>query len=146
VNFCSHTRSVQAWIKPLRTSDVIPQAKREDFVTQVFWNVHEILNVNHILAEKLTKRQKHEAIVSRIGDILLDYVPLFEPFVTYGAHQLFGKYEFEKEKSSNPEFQKFVDVSARRRCNGRGCRLTTNECRRKPNETQRLANLSLMAT
>jgi hypothetical protein len=26
----------------------------------------------------------------------------FEPFVVYGAHQLFGKYEFEKEKTSNP--------------------------------------------
>jgi hypothetical protein len=35
----------------------------------------------------------------------------FEPFVTYGAHQLFGKYEFEKEKGANASFQKFVDVS-----------------------------------
>jgi hypothetical protein len=31
--------------------------------------------------------------------------------VTYGAHQLFGKYEFEKEKGANTAFQKFVDVS-----------------------------------
>ncbi len=97
-------------MKPLRTSDVVPVAKREDFVTQVFWNVHEILAVNQLLAEKLTKRQKHEAIVTQVHDILLDYVPLFEPFVTYGAHQLFGKYEFEKEKGSNPAFQRFVDV------------------------------------
>jgi hypothetical protein len=36
--------------------------------------------------------------------------------VTYGAHQLFGKYEFEKEKGANQAFQKFVDVSLE--CNG----------------------------
>ena len=101
----------QQWIKPLRTSDVVPAAKREEFVQQVFWNTHEILSVNMVLAEKLTKRQKQAHVVPRIGDILLEQVQRFEPFVTYGAHQLFGKYEFEKEKGSNPAFQKFVDVS-----------------------------------
>jgi hypothetical protein len=68
-----------------------------------------------VLSEKLTKRQKQQPIVSAIGDLYLERVPLFEPFVTYGAHQLFGKYEFEKEKSANPAFQKFVDVSRLRR-------------------------------
>lgn len=52
--------------------------------------------------------------MSRIGDIFLERVPLFEPFVTYGAHQLFGKYEFEKEKGANPVFQKFVDDTERK--------------------------------
>jgi hypothetical protein len=37
-------------------------------------------------------------------------VPDFGPFVSYGAHQLYGKYEFEKEKSSNPAFAQFVEV------------------------------------
>jgi hypothetical protein len=49
-------------------------------------------------------------VVDRIGDILLDVVPHFAPFVSYGAHQLYGKYEFEKEKSSNPAFAAFVEV------------------------------------
>lgn len=90
---------------------MIPQAKREEFVQQVFWNSHEILGVNQVLAERLTKRQKAGHIVPHISDIFLDLVPKFDPFVTYGAHQLFGKYEFEKEKGNNPAFQKFVDVS-----------------------------------
>jgi hypothetical protein len=77
----------------------------------VFWNVHDVLAVNNILAERLTKRQKQQPVVEAIGDLFLDRVPLFEPFVTYGAHQLFGKYEFEKEKGSNPAFQKFVEAS-----------------------------------
>ncbi|SPC63074.1 probable to GDP/GTP exchange factor Rom2p [Ustilago sp. UG-2017b] len=101
------------WVKPLRTSDIIPEDHREDFVTQVFWNVLEIHAVNARLAEMLTKRQKQADIVDRIGDILLEMVPHFQPFVKYGAHQLYGKYEFEKEKSSNPAFAKFVDETER---------------------------------
>ena len=102
-----------SWAKPLRTqSDVIADPKRrEDFVTQVFWNFQDILAVNHVLAERLTKRQKQQPVVQTIGDIFLERVPLFEPFVKYGSHQLFGKFEFEKEKGNNPAFQRFVDVS-----------------------------------
>lgn len=77
---------------------------------QVFWNVHEVLGVNQPLAERLTKRQKQQPVVQNIGDLFLERVAHFEPFVTYGAHQMFGKYEFEKEKGANLAFQKFVDV------------------------------------
>ncbi|WWC64424.1 uncharacterized protein I303_107034 [Kwoniella dejecticola CBS 10117] len=103
-----------SWVKPLRTSDVIDPKRRDDFVRQVFWNVHDVLGVNQVLAEKLTKRQKKEPVVSGIGDLFLERVPLFEPFVVYGSHQLFGKYEFEKEKTANPNFQKFVDETERK--------------------------------
>lgn len=79
-------------------------------MTQVFWNVLEIYAVNVRLADLLNKRQKHAHVVDKIGDIFLDIVPHFGPFVKYGAHQLYGKYEFEKEKAANPAFAKFVDV------------------------------------
>ena len=102
---------IQSWVKPLRSQEVVPSERRDDFVRQVFWNVHEVLNVNQVLAERLTKRQKQQPVVQNIGDLFLERAPHFEPFVTYGAHQLFGKYEFEKEKGANPAFQKFVDVS-----------------------------------
>lgn len=102
-----------SWIKPLRSRDMVPEAKRDDFVTQVFWNVLEIHAVNSKLAELLSKRQKQQAVVERIGDILLEMVPHFQPFVKYGAHQLYGKYEFEKEKSSNLAFSKFVEETER---------------------------------
>lgn len=100
----------QFWIKPLRTQNIIPEARREDFVTQVFWNVLEVYAVNVRLCELLNKRQKQAHVVDHIADIFLDIVPHFGPFVKYGAHQLYGKYEFEKEKGSNPAFAKFVDV------------------------------------
>lgn len=62
------------------------------------------------MRDALNKRQKSYAVIEGIADVFLDIVPLFAPFVSYGAHQLYGKYEFEKEKSSNPAFAQFVEV------------------------------------
>lgn len=95
---------------PLLQSNVIPEFQREKFVEDVFCNIQEIYNVNSRLADALQKRQNSYAIVGEIGDIFLEYVPHFDPFIKYGAHQLWGKYEFEKEKSTNPAFTKFVEV------------------------------------
>lgn len=102
-----------SWIKPLQTSSIIPEHRRQDFVTQVFWNVLDVLAVNSRLSELLTKRQKSSHVIKSIGDLYLELVPHFGPFVQYGSHQLYGKYEFEKEKISNPAFGKFVDETER---------------------------------
>jgi hypothetical protein len=102
-----------AWINPLKASDAIPEERRTDFLEQVFWNIHDIIAVNTRLRDALNKRQKHYAVVERIGDILLDAVPHFGPFVSYGAHQLYGKYEFEKEKAANAAFAAFVETTER---------------------------------
>ena len=76
----------------------------------MFWNIHDIIAVNTRLRDALNKRQKSYAVVEQVGDILLESIPHFSPFVSYGSHQLYGKYEFEKEKSSNPAFSAFVEV------------------------------------
>ncbi|KAF6761498.1 CNH-domain-containing protein [Ephemerocybe angulata] len=101
------------WIKGIQEGDVIDESKKADFITQVFWNVHDILAVNMRLRDALNKRQKQYAIVDRIGDVFLDVVPHFGPFVSYGAHQLWGKYEFEREKNANPAFAAFVELTER---------------------------------
>ncbi|EMD39301.1 hypothetical protein CERSUDRAFT_104516 [Gelatoporia subvermispora B] len=102
------------WIKPLRELDIIPEERRTDFIEQVFWNIQDIIAVNTRLRDALNKRQKAYAVVEQIGDVLLEAVPHFGPFVSYGAHQLYGKYEFEKEKSQNPAFARFVEETERR--------------------------------
>ncbi|KAF8449011.1 CNH domain-containing protein [Boletus edulis BED1] len=101
------------WMNKLQDNDIIPTDRRTDFIQQVFWNIQEIIAVNIRLRDALNKRQKSYAVVERIGDILLEAVPHFGPFVLYGAHQLYGKYEFEKEKSSNPAFAAFVETTER---------------------------------
>jgi len=100
----------QFWYNKLRDEDIIPKERRKEFLTQVFWNIHDVIAVNTRLRDALSKRQKQYAVVDRIGDILLEMVPHFGPFVSYGAHQLYGKYEFEKEKGMNPVFAQFVEV------------------------------------
>ncbi|KAG8680110.1 RHO1 GDP-GTP exchange protein 2, partial [Ceratobasidium sp. 394] len=102
-----------SWMAPLKTDEIIPADRRTDFVQQVFWNVEDIIDVNTRLRDLLTKRQKMYPIVETIGDIFLELVPHFAPFVQYGKHQLYGKYEFEKEKASNPTFAAFVETVER---------------------------------
>lgn len=106
------------WIRPLRASQPgmlspIREEKREKFVRTVFGNCQEVLGVNSRFADELSKRQKESYVVHSIGDIFLRWVPLFDPFIKYGANQMFGKYEFEKEKGSNPAFSRFVDETER---------------------------------
>ena len=102
--------NAQVWIAPLSSQDIIPEPRRADFIQQVFWNIHDVISVNTRLRDALNKRQKSYAVIEGIADIFLESVPNFAPFVSYGAHQLYGKYEFEKEKSSNPAFAQFVEV------------------------------------
>ena len=105
------------WIRPLRglgqTSSPIKEEKREKFVRTVFGNVSEVLAVNGKFAEELSKRQKEQHVVHSIGDVFLKWTPQFDPFIKYGANQMYGKYEFEKEKSGNPVFLRFVDETER---------------------------------
>lgn len=99
------------WMKPLRNpaTSPIPEHRREKFVRTVFSNCQEVYMVNSRMAEQLTRRQQKEPVVRNVGDIFLEYVPHFAPFIKYGANQLFGKYEFEHEKRTNTGFAKFVD-------------------------------------
>ncbi|KAL5118705.1 RHO1 GDP-GTP exchange protein 2 [Pleosporales sp. CAS-2024a] len=99
------------WMKPLRNPQTspIPEHRREKFVRTVFSNCQEVYMVNSRLAEALTRRQQKDPVVRSVGDIFLEYVPHFAPFIKYGANQLFGKYEFEHEKRTNTHFARFVD-------------------------------------
>ncbi|KAK5090050.1 RHO1 GDP-GTP exchange protein 2 [Lithohypha guttulata] len=106
------------WIRPLRGSipgmiSPIKEEKREKFVRTVFGNCMDVLAVNSRFAEELSKRQKEAYVVHSIGDIFLRWIPQFDPFIKYGANQMYGKFEFEKEKGSNPTFSRFVDETER---------------------------------
>jgi hypothetical protein len=66
--------------------------------------------VNSKLGEALLKRQQTYSVIPEVGDIFLDHVINFSPFVLYGANQIEAKYEFEQEKNNNNAFSKFVEV------------------------------------
>ena len=106
------------WVKPLRGHDrlkpsPIPDHRKEKFVRTVFSNYDHVLQVNSKFAEALTRRQQESPVVWNIGDIFLTHVAKFDPFIRYGANQLYGKTEFEKEKGNNPAFLRFVEETER---------------------------------
>lgn len=106
------------WMKPLRSTNPnnpspIPDQRREKFIHNVFANSIDVHAVNSKLADALTRRQQENPVVRNVGDIFLNFVPRFGPFIKYGASQLNGKYEFERERSENPLFARFVDETER---------------------------------
>ncbi|KIW04518.1 uncharacterized protein PV09_04273 [Verruconis gallopava] len=103
------------WMKPLRNpmTSPIPESRRERFVRTVFANAPEVYQVNSRLAEALTRRQQERHVCRNIGDIFLEHVPRFQPFITYGASQMYAKFEFENEKRTNPLFARFVEETER---------------------------------
>lgn len=131
------------WILPLRSkASPIPVQRRERVVKNIFSNVVDhpsIHTVSSRFAASLTTRQQKEPIVHNVGDIFMEFVPLFEPFILYGSKQLEAKFEFENEKSANPYFSKFVDEIERRK---ESRKLELNGYLTKP--TTRLARYPLL--
>ena len=106
------------WMRPLKTGtpntpSPIPEFRREKFIRTVFGNVLDVLAVNSKFAESLSARQKENLVVRNIGDVFLLWVPKFDPFIAYGANQMYGKYEFEREKGHTAAFSRFVDETER---------------------------------
>lgn len=131
------------WILPLRSKgSPIPAPRRERVVRNIFSNIIDhpaIHTVSSRFARALTERQQKNPVVSNIGDIFLEFVPQFEPFILYGSKQLEGKFEFENERSNNPFFAKFVDEIERRK---ESRKLELNGYLTKP--TTRLARYPLL--
>ncbi|EFW99050.1 Rho guanyl nucleotide exchange factor [Grosmannia clavigera kw1407] len=131
------------WILPLRAStSPIPAARRMHVVSTIFSNIIDppaIRAVSARFAKSLTERQQKSPVVHHVGDIFLEFAPLFEPFIRYGSRQLEAKYEFENERSSNPAFSRFVDEIERRR---ESRKLELNGYLTKP--TTRLARYPLL--
>jgi hypothetical protein len=132
------------WIRPLRLqASPIPSQRRKQVVDNIFSNIvdqHPSLHsVSSRFAAGLTARQQKEPIVKNIGDVFMEFVPQFEPFIYYGSKQLEGKFEFENERSINPLFSKFVDEIERRK---ESRKLELNGYLTKP--TTRLARYPLL--
>ncbi|KAG0187123.1 RHO1 GDP-GTP exchange protein 2 [Apophysomyces sp. BC1034] len=127
------------WIEPLRTSETIPISRRGTFIQKVFCNVMAIHEINAQLVTALRARQKEHPIVSQIGDIMLEFVQRFEPYIQYGARQHEAKYELEYEKFINKDFDTFAEFTER---HPSSLKLELNGYLTKP--TTRLGRYSLL--
>ncbi|RDW62224.1 hypothetical protein BP6252_11657 [Coleophoma cylindrospora] len=133
------------WIIPLRSTNPaspIPESRKERIVKTIFTNIVDQPSIHAVssrFADSLTERQRKQPVVYSIGDIFLQFVPQFEPFIVYGSNQLAAKFEFENERSLNPYFSKFVDETERRK---ESRKLELNGYLTKP--TTRLARYPLL--
>ncbi|GAA5800025.1 hypothetical protein HPULCUR_005446 [Helicostylum pulchrum] len=100
------------WVQPLLSQDIIKDKK--NFVAEVFHNIEHIQKSNTDLSQSLEAKQAEKYLVSSIGDVMLEHVCNFQPFVDYGAHQVIGKFYFELEKKRNPLFAQFVEETERK--------------------------------
>lgn len=96
------------WIKPLTERPIIPTSRRETFIRKVFGGIDAIHLLNMRLLHALKIRQKQHTIIYQIGDVLLNFVTDFEPYIKYGSKQYEAKFALENERYINPNFDAFV--------------------------------------
>lgn len=95
-------------MRPLVEQDIIPEERRERFVADLFLNIPNLHTINSKLLRKLISRQKENHVVDKLGDIFVNIVDEFYPYVEYGAKQVFAKNLLEEEKANNPALIKFL--------------------------------------
>ena len=95
------------FMKTLSETSIIPADIRKNFIKHVFAHINDIYSVNRRFLEALTDRQKSSPVVRGIGDIILRFIPFFEPFVAYVASRPYAKYLIETQRSVNPYFARF---------------------------------------
>ena len=98
------------------TTDILSQGteRREQVVQQIFWNLADIRRITTGFTYALSKRRKQQDLVDTIGDVMMSFVRQFDPYISYGAHQVIGKHNFELEKRRNPRFAQFVSQTERK--------------------------------
>jgi transcription termination factor NusB len=131
------------WIMPLRSKQSpVPAQRRDKVVRTIFSNIIDPPSIHAVssrFAKSLTERQQKEPVMRNLGDIFLEFVPQFQPFIHYGSKQLEAKSAFEAERAANDYFSKFVDEIERRK---ESRKLELNGYLTKP--TTRLARYPLL--
>ncbi|KAI8852236.1 CNH domain-containing protein [Chytridium lagenaria] len=108
-NFVDELRGLHIlYTKPLRSSNVIDEKRRDAFMNTVFCNISDVLAVNTKLLQKLLNRQKEAHIVEKIGDIFINISKEFHIYVEYCGNREVSRYEIANEKAQNTKFRDFL--------------------------------------
>ncbi|CAK9440613.1 uncharacterized protein LODBEIA_P46440 [Lodderomyces beijingensis] len=101
------------YIMPLinPANNIIPENQRETFIHTVFGGVNDLLRLGKSFSEALTKRQQQQKpVIESIGDIFLEHVGDFEPFVRYSGNKVFATFEHERQQQVNMKYPRFLDA------------------------------------
>ncbi|PSK37798.1 hypothetical protein C7M61_003043 [Candidozyma pseudohaemuli] len=101
------------YILPLRNpaNNIIPEREREAFIRTVFGGVSELLRLAKSLSEALTNRQQQQKpVVESVGDVFLQFVGSFDPFIKYSGNKVFASFEHERQQQVNIKYARFLDA------------------------------------
>lgn len=101
------------YIMPLRNpaNNIIPEREREAFIRTVFGGVSDLLRLARNLSEALTARQQQQKpVVECIGDVILQYIGGFEPFIKYSGNKVFASFEHERQQQVNMKYARFLEA------------------------------------
>lgn len=105
------------FISPLRNSDrqIIPRARLETFVDDVFHNYRSILDVHRSLLSELQARQiEQHPKFGMVSDLLLNAaLNWHEAYLEYMPNYPLSKAKIDAEKAKNPAFAHFLEECLR---------------------------------
>lgn len=105
------------YIMPLRipANNIIPDRERDAFIRTVFGGVNNLLRLSRSLSEALTARQQaQKPVIETIGDVFLQFVGNFEPFMEYSGNKVFASYEHERQQQVNFKYARFLESIEKR--------------------------------
>jgi hypothetical protein len=107
-------RRTQMYIEPLRTADppIIPPQRLNQFITDVFHNVGQLVHHHRKLLELLhhTQQDEHPVIHSVTAAVLDAFLNFRDAYLEYIPNYPIAAYRIEDEKANNPRFKEFHDV------------------------------------
>ncbi|OLY81958.1 Rho1 guanine nucleotide exchange factor 2 [Smittium mucronatum] len=100
----------QLYVEPLRSSNIIPKSRFDDFIEKLFLNYKQLIKSNLELLKDLETRQAQSpnGIIHGIGDIFLKWSDNIEPFIYYSANVQFAQVALEAEMHENQSFSDFI--------------------------------------
>jgi len=90
--------------------EIMTEEKGKTFVSDVFWNLSEILAHHRRMLKSLFSRQRDQhPLVQSVADIILDNALLFTPeYESYIKHSPLSLERHEKELVQNPRYSDFI--------------------------------------
>jgi hypothetical protein len=102
------------YIEPLRTADppIIPPQRLNQFISDVFHNVGQLLHHHRRLLDRLYSIQtdEHPQITSVTAAVLDAFLNFRDAYLEYIPNYPIAAYRIEDEKANNLRFKEFHDV------------------------------------
>ncbi|ORY04421.1 hypothetical protein K493DRAFT_333927, partial [Basidiobolus meristosporus CBS 931.73] len=97
------------FIEPLRASRVFGSDKAENFIQDVFVNYRELQQIHEEIIAILKERQSLNAIIEMIGDIIVQFVERFEPYVHFSTGSVNSGRVLKNERAQSSALDGFLE-------------------------------------